>query len=196
MRPFGSPKTLERRRRRAVVLLQHGVSLREVARRVQASVSSVSQWREAWRHGGEAALAPKPVPGAPRKLTAQQCAQLLPLLLQGARAHGFANELWTLKRMAAVIQVHFGVRYHPSHAWKLLRRLGWSCQVPDRRALQRDEQAIAHWKHDKWPAIKKSPKTWRPSRLPGREWLSAHPDPPPHLGTPGPDTPHGLQLHA
>jgi transposase len=150
-----------------VALLQQGLSLREVARRVQASVSSVAQWREAWQHGGEAALAPKPVPGAPRKLTDQQGAQVLQLLLQGARAHGFANELWTLKRMAAVIQVHFGVRYHPAHVWKLLRRLGWSCQVPDRRAMQRDEQAMAHGKHDTWPAINKSPTTWRPSRLPG-----------------------------
>ena len=130
-------------------------------------MGSVSRWREAWRHGGKAALAPKPVPGAPRQLTDQPCAQWLQLLLQRARAHGFANELWTLKRMAGVMQVHFGVRYHPSHVWKLLRRLGWSGQVPDRRAMPRDEQALAHWKHYKWPAIKKSPMTWRPSRLPG-----------------------------
>ncbi len=115
MRPFGSPKTLERRRRRAVALLQQGVSLRAVARRVQASVSSVSQWRAAWQQGGDAALAPKPVPGPPPKLTDEQCARLVPLLLQGARAYGFPNELWTLKRIAAVIQVEFGVRYHPGH---------------------------------------------------------------------------------
>jgi transposase len=150
-----------------VALLQQGLSLREVARRVQASVSSVSQWQAAWRQGGDAALAPKPVPGPSRKLPDQQGAQLLQLLVQGARAQGFANELWTLKRMAAVIHVHFGVRYHPSHLWKLWRRVGWSCQVPDRRALQRDEEAIAHWKRYTWPAIKKSPTTWGPSRLSG-----------------------------
>jgi transposase len=167
MRPFGSPKTLERRRRRAVALLQQGLSLREVARRVQASVTSVWQWRETWRQGGEAALAPKPVPGPPGKLTDQQCAQLLQLLAKGPRAYGFPNELWTLKRIAAVIQVEFGVRYHPSHVWKLLHRLGWSCQVPDQRPIQRDEQAIAHWKRYKWHAIKKSPTTWGPSRLSG-----------------------------
>jgi transposase len=119
MRPFGSPKTLERRRRRAVVLLQQGLSLHEVARRVQASVSSVSQWRNAWRQGGEAALAPKPVPGRRRKLTAPQLAPLRQLLLEGAQAYGFPNELWTLKRVAAVIQVEFRVRYHPSHVWKI-----------------------------------------------------------------------------
>lgn len=148
MKPFGSPKTLERRRRRAVALLQQGLSLREVARRVQASVSSVYQWRQAWQTGGDAALAPNPVPGRPRQLTDEQRAQLLQLLLQGARAHGFSNELCTLKRIAAVIQVHFGVRYHPAHVWKILRGLGWSCQVPERQPIQRDDQAIARWKRD------------------------------------------------
>lgn len=167
MRPYGSPQTLERRRRRAVALLAQGLSLSEVAGRVQASVGSVYRWRQAWVGAGEAALAPKPVPGRPRKLTLQQCTQLEPLLLQGARAHGFANALWTVRRIGAVIQVPFGVHYHPAHVWKLLRRVGWSCQVPEGRAIQRNEQAIAHWKRYTGPAIKKSPTTWGPPRLPG-----------------------------
>jgi transposase len=167
MRPYGSPKTLERRRRRAVELLVQGLSLSGVARRVQASVGSVYRWREAWRQGGKAALAAKPVPGRRRKLSPQQGEQLLQLLLKGARAYGFPNELWTLKRMAAVIQVEFGVRYHPSHVWKILRGLGWSCQVPECRAIQRDERAIAHWKRYKWPALKKSSPAGGPPRLPG-----------------------------
>lgn len=89
MRPYGSPKTLEKRRRRAVVLLAQGLSLSEVARQVQASVRSVHQWRQAWVHSGEAALAAKPGPGRPRKLTAQQGEQLRQLLLKGARVYSF-----------------------------------------------------------------------------------------------------------
>ncbi len=158
---------MERRRRRAVALLQQGVRMREVARRVQASVSSVSQWRTAWQQGGEAALAPKPVPGRRPKLTPPQLERLRQLLLQGARAYGFPNELWTLKRIAAVIQVEFRVRYHPAHVWKLLRRLELSCQVPEQRPIQRNEPAIAQWKRYTWPAIKKSPPTQRPPRLSG-----------------------------
>jgi transposase len=84
-------------------------------------------------------LAPKPVPGRPRKLTDAQRHQLLDLLLQGARANGFPNELWTLTRIAAVIRVRFGVRYHPAHVWKILRDLNWSCQVPERQPIPRDE---------------------------------------------------------
>jgi transposase len=100
-------------------------------------------------------------------LTDQHCEQLLQLLLQGARANGFPNELWTLKRIAAVIHVRFGVRYHPAHVWKVLRRLGWSCQVSERRPIQRNEQAIARWKRYQWPAIKKSPPSGSLPGLPG-----------------------------
>ena len=116
--------------------------------------------------GGAEALAAKPVPGRPPKLSEPQCRQLLDLLLQGAVACGFPNELWTLDRVAEVIGREFGVFYHPNHVWRLLRRHSWSCQVPEWRAMQRDEPAIAHWKRYRWPHIKKGPRTWRPSGLP------------------------------
>jgi len=112
-------------------------------------------------------LAPTPAPGRPRKLTAAQCGALLQLLLPGARANGFSNELWTLKRSAAVRRVQFGVCDHPAHVWKVLRRMGWSGQVPERQAVQRNEQAMAQWKRYQWPAINKSPPPGRSPRLPG-----------------------------
>ena len=185
---------MERRRRRAIALLAQGLTLSQVARRVQASVGSVYQWRQAWRTGGEEALAPKPVPGRPRQLTAQQGEQLVHILSQGARAHGFANELWTLRRIAAVIRGPFGVRYHPAQVWNVLRGLGWSCQVPERQAIQRDEQAMAHWKRSKWPAIQKSPTTWRPSGVSRCERLSAPPHASAHVGTHGTDADQPVQV--
>jgi transposase len=194
MRPYGSPKTLEKRRRRAVALLAQGLSLSAVARRVQASVGSVSQWRQAWVSGNEVALAAKPIPGRPRKLRDQQCHQWLQLVLKGARAYGFPHELWTLKPMATVIWLGFQVRSHPSHVWKVLRNWHWSRQVPERRATQREAQAITHWQRYKWPAIKKSPKTWGPSRVPRRKRLSAHPHASSDLGPCGTDADHLLQL--
>jgi transposase len=167
---------LERRRRRAIALLAEGKGLREVARIVEASPGSVHQWQQAWRRGGSAALRPKPTPGRPPKLSPKQRQGLLEILLAGARTQDFPNEVWTLKRIAAVIRRQYGVRYHPSHVWKVLQTCGWSCQVPERRAIQRDEAAIARWMRQKWPAIKKSRKTWRPSRIPRRKRLPAHPD--------------------
>ena len=167
MRPNGSAKTLERRRRRAVELLKRGLTMEEVCHRVGASISSVSRWHQAVTQGGPKALTAKPVPGRPRKLGDAECARLLELLLNGAMAYGYPNALWTLQRIARVIEREFDVDYHPNHVWRLLRRYRWSCQVPEWRAIQRDEQAIAHWKRYRWPHIKKRPKTWGPSGLPG-----------------------------
>ena len=167
MRPYGSAKTLEQRRRRAMQLLERGLSMEEVGQRVGTSVASVSRWRQAVTRGGLSALAAKPVPGRPRKLHQDECRKLLELLLKGALAYGYPNELWTLKRIARVIQREFGVRYHPHHVWRVLRRLRWSCQVPERQPVQRDDQAIEPWKRHKWPHIKKGARTWGPSGVSG-----------------------------
>ena len=157
MRPKGTAVELERRRRRAVRLLEGDRSLTMVAQMVGAAISAVWRWREAVRRHGPEALAPKPVPGRPPKLTARQQQRLPRLLARGARAHGYPNDLWTTKRVAAVIAREFGVAYHPAHVSRLLAACGWSCQKPERRALERDEAAIAHWKRYGWTAIKKKP---------------------------------------
>ena len=167
MRPHGSAKTLEHRRRKAVGLLERGFSMEEVSHRVGCSKASVCRWKQAIAQGGAKALTAKPVPGRPPKLSEDQCRQLLELLLKGAVACGYPNELWTLGRIAELIQRQFGVFYHPNHVWRLLRRHSWSCQVPEWRAMQRDEEAIAHWKRYRLPHIKKGSRTWGPSGLPG-----------------------------
>lgn len=146
---------LERRRRRAVGLLRQGHTLSTAARMVGAAVSAVWNWREAVRRRGLLGLKPKPVPGRPRKLGLQQRRRLPRMLLRGARAYGYRTDLWTLRRVAEVISREFGVRYHPAHVSRILVEAGWSCQKPERRAVERDEVAIEHWKRYKWVAIKK-----------------------------------------
>lgn len=167
MRPHGSAKTLERRRQRAFELLKSGLTMEEVSHRVGTSIASVCRWNQAVTEGGPAALVAKPVPGRPRKLQKDECRRMLELLLEGAMAYGYPNELWTLKRITRVIFVKFGVRYHPNHVWRLLRQFRWSCQVPERWPVQCDEDAVEHWKRYKWPHIKKGARTWGPSGLPG-----------------------------
>ena len=157
MRPNGSPADLEARRRRAVALLEKGLGVREVARQIGCSPTSVSRWQAEVRARGPDALRPKPAPGRPRRVTARQRAKVLKLLLKGAKAHGFSTDLWTLPRVAEVIARTCGVRYHPAHVWKILRGEGWSCQKPERRAKERDEAAIQRWRTDRWPHIKKRP---------------------------------------
>jgi len=163
MRPRGSPESLEARRRSVIACLKQKLSLHEIARRVGCHASSVLRWRDAWRAGGAKALKAKPVPGRPPRLTAPQKARLVQLLLAGPRAHGYRTELWTTQRIAEVIARRLGVRYHRNHVGKLLHQLGWSPQKPERRAVERDEAAIAAWKRAVWPRVKKTPRGWAPT---------------------------------
>jgi transposase len=162
MRPQGTQQQLEKRRRLAIQLLQSGKTLSATARAVSASVSSVFRWWQAYSQKGRTGLQAKPTPGRPCQLSPTQKNNLVKLLLHGPLGAGYQSDLWTLKRVAALIERHFAVRYHPCHVWKLLTSLGWSCQKPERRDVRREEEAIARWQRYKWPRIKKSPRTWCP----------------------------------
>ena len=166
MRPQGTPQQLERLRRQAIRLLKAGKHLSAVARQLGASKSSVFRWDAAYKKKGGNGLRPKPTPGRPPKLSTAQKRQLANLLLAGPLAYGHRPDLWTLKRIAQLIRRRFRIPYHPNHVWRLLQGMGWSCQKPERRALQRDEETIAHWKRYRWPHIKKRRATWSPSGLP------------------------------
>jgi transposase len=155
MRPRGTPAELEARRRRAIVELGKGLMVTQVAERIGCSHSAVIAWRDAVRKKGEKGLAAKPAPGRPPKLTARQRARLPKLLLRGAEAWGYPTALWTTKRVASVIEREFKVKLHRAHVGRVLSDLGWSCQKPERRALQRDEKAIEHWRRYRWREIKK-----------------------------------------
>lgn len=156
MRPQGTPQQLEKRRRQAIQLLKKGKTMSAAARYLSASKSSVSRWYHAHKTHGIKALRPKPTPGRPCRLSESQKRRLGAWLLKGPLELGYSTDLWTLKRIANFIKKKFGVSYHPNHLWRLLGDMGWSCQKPERRALQRNEEDIAHWKRYRWPRIKKN----------------------------------------
>lgn len=155
MRPFGSAEDLERRRREAVKLLRQGMAPVEVAEQLGVDRRSVRRWRAAFEAGGKKALAARPTPGRPCKLSERERARLEQVLLKGARAAGYPTDLWTCPRVAAVIKKRFRVGYHVDHVGRLLRSMGWSPQKPVRRARERDEKAIRRWVKETWPRVKK-----------------------------------------
>jgi len=159
MRPPGNAAALEKRRRKAIELLQQKMLIVDVAAAVHASTSSVKRWRDAYLAQGDAGLNSIPNHGRPSRLNERQRKQLTRTLLKGARASGYANDLWTCPRVARVIEQLFGVHYHVDNIGKLLHRLGWSPQQPERRARERDEVAIARWRKEEWPRIKKGART-------------------------------------
>ena len=155
MRPFGTSEQLARRRQRALNLLRRGQRLTQVAKRIGTTLQSVCRWRRESQHLKRKRKPSGRTPGRPSRLSASQLRQLVSALSRGAIAYGYAEEHWTLGRIAHLIWELFGVHYRSSSVWYLLQRLGWSCQKPQRRSLARDEKAIAHWKRYIWPRIKK-----------------------------------------
>jgi len=143
----------------AARLLAGGLSQSEVARRVGAHRQSVSKWAAELQTKGRAGLKKAGRAGRKPRLSAAQVKQIEHGLKRGPQALGYETSLWTAHRVAHLIEQECGVRYHPGHVWKILRQLGWSCQRPTGRALERDERAIQRWKKTRWPELKKRPKS-------------------------------------
>lgn len=154
MRSRGSAQELERRRFRAVQLMDQGAPRKLIARILGVSPTALSRWRKL-ADAGE--LKARPIPGAPRRLTDQDFRRLEGLLLQGATAHGWLNDLWTGARVGQVIEKHMGIKYHPAHVCRLLKRhLNWTCQRPKNQDIDRDDDEIERWVGEEFPLILKA----------------------------------------
>jgi transposase len=148
---------IEARRLQGARLLKRGVPQAEVAKQLDVSRQTVSRWaaRLDSVKGAVGKLKARTL-GRPRRLDEEQCAGLRAILLCGALQAGFPTELWTLKRVRSVVKERFDVEYSTVNVWRLLRSLGFTPQKPEKRATQRNEEAIAKWKRKTWPALKKS----------------------------------------
>ncbi len=153
MRPIGTAEELQRRRLRAVELVEQGESPEDVARFLGCGRSSVYTWVKLAKQSVEA-LAARPHPGPKPRLSAERLKELEGLLLQGAKAHGWRTQLGTAARVAELIERHFGVRFHPEHVRKILkRRLGWTSQKPKRKARERNDKEVERWLDDEFDRI-------------------------------------------
>lgn len=150
-------KQAERRRLKGGRLLLKGVTQAEVARRCAVSRPTVLEWKRRLEQGGLQALR-NATRGRPARLDEPMRTRLAELMVAGARSHGYATELWTLPRIAKLIEEHFGHSFSISQVSRLLAAMGWSSQKPEKRALQRDEKAIRQWKAKRWPTLKKTPR--------------------------------------
>src|SRR4051812_8597406 len=178
----------ERVRLAAAERMEEGAGDQEVATRFRVTRMSANRWRRALAAGGRPALASKGPGGARCRLSPTQIAELETLLDAGPAAWGWADQCWTLPRIAGVVRERFGVDYTLAGLDLLLHRLGWSVQVPARQATERDEGQIAAWREETWPAIKRPRRTWAPG------WSSktnpARGSRPPRGADLGPPRPH------
>ena len=146
-----------KKRVRAGRMLQKGIGCAEVALAVGVARQTVYTWKALLDEGGIDALRAVPGRGRPAKLDKAQLASLRAVVLQSPTEHGFATELWTLKRVVSVIERMHGVRFSQGHMWRILGALGFSAQKPEKRAIERNEDAVRTWKRSTWPALKKKP---------------------------------------
>jgi transposase len=153
----------EWRRRRALDLAKRGWKHRDIAIALDASEGAVSQWLSTARREGPEALWSHAAPGRPAKLTVEQIHRIPDFLWHGAEAYGFRGNVWTCERVVGVLGEEFGVSYSKSQVSRLLKRLGWTPQIPITRAIQRDEEAIERWRKRTWPALNEQARRERRS---------------------------------
>jgi transposase len=146
-----------KKRVRAGRMLQAGQRPAEIAQAVGVARQTVYTWKALFDDGGVDALRAVPGRGRPGRLDEGQRAGLRRALLQSPTAHGFGTELWTLKRVGVLIERMYAVKFGQTQIWRLLGALGFSSQKPERRAIERDEDAVRHWRRRTWPRLKKKP---------------------------------------
>jgi len=149
---------LEERRLEAAKLIHQGEYTRSaLARHFSVSLTTINTWIKRFRAEGEAGLRATISSGRPAGLKEAQKNTLIEKLRQGPRADGHQQALWTTKRVADLIGTTFGIWYHPDHVGRVLHQLGWTYQKPEKRAVERDEEAIGHWIEHTYPEIAKKP---------------------------------------
>jgi transposase len=149
-------QALERRRKQAARWFAKGLAQASIARELKVSRMSVSRWYRQWKKSGRDALKAAPRAGRKPLLNARQLQRVQTELRKGARAHGFSADLWTLPRVATVIERITGVRYHPGHVWRILGTLNWTVQKPEQQAKERNPDQVEYWKTVRWPELKKT----------------------------------------
>nr|WSZ19370.1 winged helix-turn-helix domain-containing protein [Streptomyces canus] len=166
--PQGGGLTDERRAFREQLRLEAAERFRRgdentvIAHDLRVSVRSVQRWHKAWSQDGPRALASKGPASLPL-LNDELFAVLEQELARGPVAHGWPDQTWTLSRIKTLIGRRFHKNYTVQGVAALLRRHGWSCQVPARRAIERDENRVAGWVKETWPQVE---GPWRRS-MPG-----------------------------
>lgn len=149
-----SQKEMEARRLKAVPYFKNDWSERRIAKKLRVSGPSVHEWKVAWKEKGTAGLKAGKY-GRLSRLSKEKENLVKRNILKGAETHGFSGDYWTLRRLTGALKRWTGVSYQDRSVWHVLKRLGFSCQKPVKRAAERDEKAIRTWISETWPEVKK-----------------------------------------
>lgn len=149
-----SQKEMEARRLRAIPYFKTQRSERWIGEKLGVSGPTAHEWKVAWKKKGAEGLRAGRY-GRVSLLSSKKERQVRQHILKGAGANGFAGDYWTLKRLTIGVKRWVRIEYRERSIWHVLKRLGFSCQKPQKRARERDEKAIKTWLAKTWPEIKK-----------------------------------------
>jgi transposase len=135
-----------------------GMSEKKAARIVGVGHRTLQDWIFKFRRGGLEALVKGPFPGRRPKLTPEQFEELAVLIEQGPEEVGLDTGVWTSRLVVNLVRKRFGVKYHPDHMRKILRRLGFSVQVPKRLLSRADPEEESQWLDQELAGLKKKSK--------------------------------------
>jgi len=116
------------KRIQGVLLVSSGMAESKAALIVQVARRTLQEWISKYRRGGLTALKKGPYPGRSPKLTEAQFEELGQIIEQGPESVGLDSDVWTAPLAVDLVNRLFGVKYHPDHMRKILKRLGFSVQ--------------------------------------------------------------------
>src|SRR2546427_11216768 len=132
---------LERRRFKAFALLSKGVREAEVGRQVGAHRQSVNRWAKAIEEQGREGLRQAGRAGRKSRLSEAELKRLEERLKRGAEVAGYETNLWTLDRVAELIEQDFGGKEHAWPRTLVVKKIGWSWQQPPANGYRWHEPA-------------------------------------------------------
>jgi transposase len=141
-----------------ILMSLDGLTTSQIADRLKVHRSTVPLWIEHWNEHGEEGLWEGQRSGRPSEVDESMRQRVCDILDSGPVAYGLDTGIWTSPMIGQILQEECGVRYHPGHVRKLLKRWGYSVQRPTTRLVQANMKERRKWVRYTYPNLKKTPK--------------------------------------
>lgn len=152
---------LEHLRIQAIRLWKKGKTVEEISDFFGVTLGAIYKWIKIYKLKGLKALKRRKAPGAMPKLSKEELKKLLKVLTKSPDEYGYGTQLWDCKKVGKIIQDKFNKKIHNTNIWRLLKKLGFSYQKPEKIALQKDSKKVKMWIKQEWPKIKEHARRWQ-----------------------------------
>ncbi len=138
-----------------ILLVSDGRLQKDVAHTLTVASRTLEWWIEQYRKSGMSGFIKGPYPGKQCRLTSDQQKQVARIIEAGPEKAGYETGVWTAVIGKSLIKARFGVSYSLSQVRRILRKLGFSVQVPRRVPSKEDPEEQKKWIEKDLPEIRK-----------------------------------------